>query len=47
MQTIALLPPHTMDMHAMVKEILKEVVGVEIEQIMPSDNDALGVGNMP
>jgi hypothetical protein len=26
---------------------LKEVVGVEIEQIMPSDDDALGVGNMP
>jgi hypothetical protein len=25
----------------------KEVVGVEVEQIVPNDNDALRVGNMP
>jgi hypothetical protein len=31
-RTIALYqPPHTMDMFAMVKEIPKEVVGVEVE----------------
>jgi hypothetical protein len=31
-RTIALYqPPHTMDMFAMGKEILKEVVGVEIK----------------
>jgi hypothetical protein len=35
-----------MDMLAMVKKNPK-VVGVEIEQIVPSDNDALQVGNMP
>jgi hypothetical protein len=35
-----------MDMLAMVKEISKEIVGVEIKQIVPSDNDAIGVGNM-
>jgi len=36
-----------MDMLAMVKEIPKEIGGVEIEQIVPSESDALGVGNMP
>jgi len=47
-QTIALYQPfHTMDMLAMVKEIPKEVVGVEVKQIVQNDNDALGVGNMP
>jgi hypothetical protein len=47
-QTIALYqPPHIMDMHAMVREISKEVVGVEVEQILPNDNDALRVGNIP
>jgi hypothetical protein len=47
-QTIALYqPPCTMDMPTMVKEIPKEVVGVEVEKIVPSDNDALGVGKMP
>jgi hypothetical protein len=36
-----------MDMFVMVKEISKEVVGVGIEQIVPSENDALRIGNMP
>jgi hypothetical protein len=40
-------PPKTMDMSTNVKQILQEISSGVVEQIVPSDVDVIGVGNIP
>ncbi len=40
-------PPRTLDMFANVKQILQEISSGAVKQIVPSDANAVGVGNIP
>jgi hypothetical protein len=47
-QTIVVYqPPQTLDMPANIKQILQEVSSGVVKQIVPSDANAIGVGNVP
>jgi hypothetical protein len=47
-QTIVVYqPPRTMDMLTSVKQIMQEISNDAVKQIVPSDVDVVGVGNIP